>query len=99
MNKLTLEQVPEAVRQIQADISEIKRLLNPGAIQPKDKNRLMILPEAAEFLNLSKPTIYRHVSARSIPFHKQGSRLYFIEAELLEWIKSGRKNLPGHGSL
>jgi excisionase family DNA binding protein len=92
-NKMTLEQVPEAVQQIQADISEIKRLLNPGQIPAKEKKRLMILPEAAEFLNLSKPTIYRHVSARSIPFHKQGSRLYFIEVELLEWVKSGRKNL------
>jgi excisionase family DNA binding protein len=91
-NKMTLEQVPEAVQQIQADISEIKRLLNPLSIQPKDKKKLLILPEAAEFLNLSKPTIYRHVSARSIPFHKQGSRLYFIEVELLEWVKSGRKN-------
>ncbi|MFA5298835.1 MAG: helix-turn-helix domain-containing protein [Lutibacter sp.] len=90
---MTLEQVPEAVQQIQADISEIKRLLNPGQIPAKEKKRLMILPEAAEFLNLSKPTIYRHVSARSIPFHKQGSRLYFIEVELLEWVKSGRKNL------
>lgn len=97
MSKLTLEQVPEAVQQIQADISEIKRLLIPGTNQPKDKNRLLILPEAAEFLNLSKPTIYRHVSARSIPFHKQGSRLYFIESELLEWVRSGRQNFPGRG--
>ncbi len=93
-NKMTLEQVPEAVQQIQADISEIKRLLNPGQIPAKEKKRLMILPETAEFLNLSKATIYRHVSDRSIPFHKQGSRLYFIEAELLEWVKSGRKNFP-----
>ena len=93
-SKLTFDQVPDTLQQIQADISEIKRLLNPGIIQPKDKNRLLILPEAAEFLNLSKATIYRHVSDRSIPFHKQGSRLYFIEVELLEWVKSGRKNFP-----
>jgi len=97
MSKMTLEQVPEAVEKIQADISEIKRLLKPGTIQTKDIKRPMILPEAAEFTNLSRPTIYRHVSARSIPFHKQGSRLYFLESELLEWIRSGRKNLPGHG--
>lgn len=92
-----MENIPAVLARIEAEVSEIKRLLIPGAIQPK--NKLMTLPEAATFLNLSKPTIYRHVSARSIPFHKQGSRLYFIEADLLEWIKSGRQNLPGHGKI
>ena len=51
----------------------------------------MVIAEAAEFLNLSKPTLYRLVSHREIPFHKQSGKLYFIEKELLEWIKAGRK--------
>jgi len=90
------ENIPAVLARIEAEVSEIKRLLIPGAIQPK--NRIMTLPEAAEFLNLSKPTIYRHVSARTIPFHKQGNRLYFMESELLGWIRMGRENnLPGHG--
>lgn len=87
------ENIPTVLARIEADVSEIKRRLD----QPK--NTLLTLLEAATFLNLSKPTIYRHVSNRTIPFHKQGSRLYFIEVELFDWIKSGRKNLPGHGSL
>ena len=91
------ENIPATLSRIEAEISKIKKLLITGAIQPK--NKLLTLPEAAEFLNISKPTIYRFVSAKTIPFHKQG-RLYFFEAELLEWVKSGReKNLPGHGKL
>ena len=91
-NKLTLENVPAAVEQIQADISEIKRLLIPATPQPKESKPLLTLPEAAAFLGLSEPTIYRHVSTRSIPFHKQSSRLYFVPSELIAWIKSGRKS-------
>lgn len=90
------ENIPATLARIEAKVTEIERLLIPGPIQPKDK--LMALPETATFLKKSEPTIYRLVSKRLIPFHKQGNKLYFIESELLEWVKSGRKNnLPGHG--
>lgn len=89
------ENIPAVLARIEADISDIKRRLNTPTDPPKAK--LLTLPEAATFLNLSNPTIYRHVSARSIPFHKQGSRLYFIEAELMDWVKTGRNTNFGHG--
>jgi excisionase family DNA binding protein len=92
----TSEEIPAVLSRIEADISEIKRRLNTPLDPPKV--RLLTLRETAIFLNKSEPTIYRLVSKRLIPFHKQGNKLYFIESELLEWVKSGRKNnLPGHG--
>lgn len=50
---------------------------------------LLSIEEAAEFLNLSKPTLYRLVSERNIPFAKKGKRLYFSKERLTEWVESG----------
>lgn len=58
--------------------------------QPKN-DRIFIIKEAAEFTNLSVPTLYGLVSQRSIPFSKKGKRLYFSEVELIDWIKQGRR--------
>ncbi len=50
---------------------------------------LLTIDEAAEFLNLSKPTLYRLVSERNIPHSKKGKRLYFSKERLTEWVESG----------
>ena len=89
--KTNHENFPEKLEDIQAELSEIRRLISAGNQTEKPKNQLFIVGEAAEFLNLSKASIYRLVSARAIPFHKNGGKLYFLENELLEWVKSGRK--------
>ena len=73
------ENIPAVLARIEADISDIKRRLNNQADPPKP--RLLTLPETAKFLNKSEPTIYRLVSKRKVPFHKQGNKLYFLEAE------------------
>jgi len=89
MNALSFDTLPEAVQTLQEQVKEIHRLLIEE--EPPKSDRLMVLPEAAEFLNLSKASVYRLVSHRQIPFHKSGGRLYFFEGELTEWIKNGRK--------
>ncbi|WP_295648253.1 helix-turn-helix domain-containing protein [uncultured Mucilaginibacter sp.] len=54
-------------------------------------DQLLTIQQAAAFLSLSVPTLYGLVSKQAIPVHKQGKRLYFIQAELMRWIKEGRK--------
>ncbi len=55
--------------------------------------KLLTISEAAEFVNLAKPTLYRLVHLRQIPFSKpKGSkRLYFKREDLAAWIQTGRK--------
>ena len=89
--KITFDSIPEALENMRAEITDIHRMLSGNQPQQKPQNRLMIIDEAAEFLKLSKPTLYRLVSAREIPFHKQSGKLYFLETELLDWVKAGRK--------
>ena len=56
-------------------------------------DKLLTIEEAANFLSLSKATLYAKVSKGVIPFSKpQGTkRLYFSENELREYLKTGRK--------
>ena len=55
----------------------------------RNRKDLITIEEAASFLNLSKPTIYRLVSERNIPHNKKGKRLYFSKERLTEWVEEG----------
>ena len=49
--------------------------------------RLLTVDEVADLLRLSKPTIYKFVSRRQIPFVKLGGRLLFEPEKLTAWIQ------------
>ena len=54
-------------------------------------DQLFSIDEAAEFLKLSKPTLYSKVSRNELPYMKRGRRLYFSRTELTEYLKEGRR--------
>lgn len=92
-NTLTFEQLPEAVKMLTNEVSELKRLLiqkkeQSVSDQPED---LLTIQKAAKFLSLTVPTMYSKVSKNELPFMKRGKRLYFSRTELLEYLKEGRK--------
>jgi excisionase family DNA binding protein len=82
---------------IEARLSNIETLLLDIKHQPKwvesEKfhEKLLSIQEAAEFLNLTVPTIYSKVSKSELPVMKRSKRLYFSTAELTAYLKAGRK--------
>lgn len=65
-----------------------------GGIQPSndtEEDVFLTIEEVALLISLSKYTIYGLVHKNKIPYHKQGKRLYFLKSEILEWIKSGKR--------
>jgi len=60
----------------------------PTTEQPE---QLLTVQEAAQFLNLTVPTIYSKVSKGELPVMKRSKRLYFSSTELMEYLKEGRK--------
>lgn len=92
METPTFDQLPAAVNQLNQKLETVLQLLKQST--PKDQpGKLLSITEAAEFLNLAKPTLYRLVHLRQIPFSKpKGSkRLYFKREDLAAWIQTGRK--------
>jgi excisionase family DNA binding protein len=93
MENLTFDQLPKAVTMLTKEVSELKRLLiEKQEQQPiKAPEQLLTVQEAAEFLNLTVPTIYSKVSKGELPVMKRSKRLYFSSTELLAYLKEGRK--------
>lgn len=89
---LQFNDLPKAVTELQQTVNEIKQLiLQRNAELPVEPEQLLTIKQAAEFLNLSVPTIYSYVQRAEIPVSKRHKRLYFSKQELLEWVKEGRK--------
>lgn len=81
---------------IEARLGVIENLILDLKHQPKTETptkqpeKLLTIKEAAEFLNLTVPTLYSKVHKKNIPFMKKGKRLYFSSVELMNYVKEGR---------
>lgn len=77
-------------------LSRIETLLadhlanTPGRVTGTEPE-LLDVAGAAEFLRLSTQTIYDKVHSDTLPYVKQGNRLYFFKDELVGWLKSARR--------
>jgi excisionase family DNA binding protein len=76
-------------RWIKDVLAEIQQEKTEPTEQP---DKLLTIQEAAEFLNLTVPTVYSKVSKNELPVMKRSKRLYFSRNELLDYLKAGRKN-------
>jgi excisionase family DNA binding protein len=84
---------------IEARLEIIENLIldlkhGPLKVEPTEQpEKLLNVQEAAQFLNLTVPTIYCKVSRGELPVMKRSKRLYFSSTELMEYIKEGRKKV------
>jgi len=71
----------------------LRRVLEekPDLLVKEPEKEILSVDEAADFLGISKQTIYQHVHKRKIPHSKRGRRLFFRRSELNDWIDKGRK--------
>ena len=78
------------------DISErvtanILKAIQGNNSTTEQPEQLLTVQEAAQFLNLTVPTMYSKVSKGELPVMKRSKRLYFSSTELMEYLKEGRK--------
>lgn len=80
----------EIINLISDQVAEkVLKNLNPSNSSIEDI--FMNIDETSKLIDLSKPTVYGLVHQNKIPYHKKGKRLYFLKSEILDWIKSGKK--------
>ena len=90
--KITFEQLPQAVTLLQETVDDIKRLLLHQVPQKQSEiETLLTVPETAQFLSLSVPTIYALISKGSLPSMKRSKRVYFSKPDLIKYLKEGKK--------
>ncbi len=92
MTAVTITQItpPELELLIQNSLQKILNSHQPQASQPEAE--VLTVPEAAEFLRLSVQTVYGLISKGQLPVMKRSKRCYFSKAELIAYLKEGRKS-------
>lgn len=92
MYNLSFEDLPQAISQLYQKLDSIQKLLlekEESQSQIQSTNFLTV-QQAADFLDLSKATVYSKCSRGDLPYMKRGKRLYFSQTELDEYLESGK---------
>ncbi len=92
VNKISFENLPMAVAQMRAELSEMKKLLEKEQVIIPTPPKIPIgIDKASQVTMLAKSTIYALARKREIPCYKNGKKLYFFEDELLDYITQGKR--------
>lgn len=84
------ELIESRLRNIESLILDIKH--KPLQAAQEAQSNLITIDQAAELLQLAKPTIYSKHSKGEIPgICKVGKKLFFEKDVLIQWIKESRK--------
>ncbi len=89
----SFDQLPKEVARLHSRLDSIENKLQhitDGGL-PNVTGDLLTVPQAAELLSLSIPTIYGLLHRRQLPAMKRGKRVYFKRSELLLYLEDGRK--------
>ena len=93
--KITFDQLPQAVTELRQEISGLKNLIN--ALVSKSPaytaDQWMNLKELCEYLpsHPAEQTVYGWTSCHQIPFHKRGKRIMFLKSEIDAWLHDGKR--------
>lgn len=69
------------------------RLAQMAVEAPAPASKFLTFAQAADFMGLSKSSLYKLTSKREIPYYKPtGKALYFLAEDLEEWMSRGRQN-------
>ena len=76
--------IVDGIQTVLEELSVIKKSLNGNVEGP------LGIKEAASYLKVSTQTLYKEVEQGTIPHYQNspGSRIFFYQDELNEWIKS-----------
>lgn len=87
VQKLTFNNLPEAVSLLLNEVSELKKMLVNQSTkdqQPEPKNDLITIKEACEMLNISRGTLYRYEEQGKVKIYGIGARRLLKRSEVLE---------------
>lgn len=92
MQKVLFDQLPEIVQELTTKVDKVFNLLTKEQPKPSTpKERILTTVEAAKFLSITKATLYSYTSKGIIASCKRGKHLYFLESDLLQFVKDGRQ--------
>ena len=91
--KLTFEQLPEAVAMLLKEVNELKSLISNRSVKNQETDKWLNLEELSKYIpdHPARQTVYGWIGQRLIPYHKKGKRLQFLKSEIDSWLMDGRR--------
>jgi excisionase family DNA binding protein len=80
------EIIIEKLDNIETLLKQICNTRNGSEIPLSNTNEIMNLEQLAKYVNQSKSAMYKQTSSRTIPFYKNGKRVYFKKSEIDAWL-------------
>ena len=92
MERITFDQLPEMVALILEKLNRIETLLGTGdKTQEQTGKEMLTANEAADFMGVSKSTLYKMSYNRNIPVYKPtGGRIYFKKDDIVDYLRQNR---------
>ena len=83
MNKLSFEQLPQAVGTLLDKVAKIETLSNETNTELPQSDRSFNLPEFCTYLpdKSARQNVYGRIEQMLIPYHKKGKKLQFLKSE------------------
>lgn len=75
--------------ELEEQVKELRSKQSAASVAAKEESQLLTVEEAAEFLSVSRTTIYQLKAHNKIPFMQKGKRLYFTKENLMKWLEEG----------
>ncbi|MCX6312822.1 MAG: helix-turn-helix domain-containing protein [Bacteroidetes bacterium] len=96
MERLTFEELPRVVQELQEKIDRLTRLVENFAYgNLPDKDIWFDIKQLSEYLpdHPVTKTIYKKVGKNILPYHRRGDskHLYFLKSEIDQYLKEGKK--------
>ncbi len=80
------EIIIEKLDNIETLLKQIYNTRNGTEIPLSNTNEIMNLEQLAKYVNQSKSAMYKQTANRTIPFYKNGKRVYFKKSEIDAWL-------------
>ncbi len=93
------DDLPEAVAEILTRLERIEEQIKDLPKQVEEREEVFTVHGVANYLNLSKTTIYTLVSRREIPHYKTRGRLFFSKEAIMDWLKVNPRDDKYNGDL
>ncbi|MDI1233388.1 MAG: helix-turn-helix domain-containing protein [bacterium] len=85
------EIINQRLEVIELLLQEILSAITLEPVKLKDNIELFNIQQTAEYLTLSKSTIYGLIHKQEIPNYKRGKRVYFKKIEIDNWVMQNRR--------
>lgn len=92
MERITFDQLPEMVALILEKLDRLEKMIGTGEqVEQHMGKEMLTTAEAAEFMGISKSTLYKMSFNRDIPVYKPtGGRIYIKKSDIINYLQQNR---------